>query len=248
MAVFADQSLRKRITGADSQGLPALGLKHGDIIHIGNADVTMTSIKPKEEEAKPEAPMQIDTSQSKPEPKEPELAPDSTEPFKHISFDSHLVEMRKKCAKLHADGMKCQNCTWSQTVSYKVDFKCKKHKPYPLGMCNKCTPSAAVLNRQKYRHVDYVSFMNTKEMSSFVGHWQRQGMLEQRMAYLYGYYSEDPNYPEGVRVNVEALYEPPQMGDTNSVIELDDPKRHVVDMLASSLGLERIGWLFTKID
>ena len=73
-------------------------------------------------------------------------------------------------------------------------------------------------------------------------------MLEQRMAYLYGYYSEDPNYPEGVRVNVEALYEPPQIGDTNSVVELEDPKRHVVDMLASALGLERIGWLFTKID
>ena len=28
------------------------------------------------------------------------------------------------------------------------------------------------------------------------------------MAWLYGYYSEDPNYPEGVRVNIEALYEP----------------------------------------
>ena len=107
MAVFADQSLRKRITGADSQGLPSLGLKHGDIIHIGNADVTMTSIKPKEEEVKPDAPMQIDTTaQCKPEPKaEPakELAPDSNEPFKHISFDSHLVEMRKKCAKLHLE-------------------------------------------------------------------------------------------------------------------------------------------------
>jgi hypothetical protein len=28
------------------------------------------------------------------------------------------------------------------------------------------------------------------------------------MGWLYGYYSEDPNYPEGVRVNVEAIYEP----------------------------------------
>lgn len=27
------------------------------------------------------------------------------------------------------------------------------------------------------------------------------------MGWLYGYYSEDPNYPEGVRVNVEAIYE-----------------------------------------
>jgi hypothetical protein len=32
--------------------------------------------------------------------------------------------------------------------------------------------------------------------------------MEQRRAWLYGYYSEDPNYPEGVRVNIEAIYEP----------------------------------------
>lgn len=37
------------------------------------------------------------------------------------------------------------------------------------------------------------------------------------MAYLYGYYSEDPNYPEGVRVNIEAIYEPPQMGEFSGV-------------------------------
>jgi nuclear protein localization protein 4 homolog len=65
---------------------------------------------------------------------------------------------------------------------------------------------------------------------------------------LYGYYSEDPNYPEGVRVNVEAIYEPPQIGDINGCTELEDPKRHIVDMIAAGLGLERIGWIFTKID
>lgn len=43
------------------------------------------------------------------------------------------------------------------------------------------------------------------------------------MAWLYGYYSEDPNYPEGVRVNVEAIYEPPQIGEMGGVTELEDP-------------------------
>ena len=47
--------------------------------------------------------------------------------------------------------------------------------------------------------------MNYKELTGFVGHWQRSGMIEQRMGWLYGYYSEDPNYPEGVRINVEAV-------------------------------------------
>ena len=47
--------------------------------------------------------------------------------------------------------------------------------------------------------------------------------MEQRMGWLYGYYSEDPVFPEGVRVNVEAIYEPPQLGEINGVESLEDP-------------------------
>lgn len=43
------------------------------------------------------------------------------------------------------------------------------------------------------------------------------------MGWIYGYYSEDPNYPEGVRVNVEAVYEPRQVGEINGVEPLEDP-------------------------
>ena len=57
------------------------------------------------------------------------------------------------------------------------------------------------------------------------------------MAYLYGYYSEDPNFPEGVRVNVEVLYEPPQIGEMGDVIPLEDKNQHLVDMMASALSL-----------
>ena len=49
------------------------------------------------------------------------------------------------------------------------------------------------------------------------------------MAWLYGYYSEDPNFPDGVRVNVEALYEPPQIGEMKSVLPLEDPYRPLAD-------------------
>lgn len=68
------------------------------------------------------------------------------------------------------------------------------------------------------------------------------------MAYLYGYYSEDPNYPEGVRVNVEAIYEPPQIGEFNGVTELDDPDKRIVDTIASGLSLECVGWMFTSMN
>ena len=68
------------------------------------------------------------------------------------------------------------------------------------------------------------------------------------MAWLYGYYSEDPVFPEGVRVNIEALYEPNQIGEINGVEALDDPNETKIDMLAESLGLERVGWIFTSIN
>ena len=68
------------------------------------------------------------------------------------------------------------------------------------------------------------------------------------MAWLYGYYSEDPNYPEGVRVNVEALYELPQIGEINGVQELDDPNAQKIDMIAEALSLEKVGWIFTSIN
>lgn len=68
------------------------------------------------------------------------------------------------------------------------------------------------------------------------------------MAYLYGYYSEDPNFKDGVRVNVEALYEPPQVGEMNGFQALDDPQRSVADMIAESLSLERVGYIFTTLN
>ena len=52
------------------------------------------------------------------------------------------------------------------------------------------------------------------------------------MGWLYGYYSEDPNFPDGIRVNVEAIYEPPQIGELKGVQVLDDPFRPTVDIIA----------------
>ena len=68
------------------------------------------------------------------------------------------------------------------------------------------------------------------------------------MAWLYGYYSEDPNYPEGVRVNIEALYEPKQIGEINGVEPLEDPFLNKVDMIAGARSLERVGWIITSIN
>ena len=49
--------------------------------------------------------------------------------------------------------------------------------------------------------------MNQVEIQELVGYWMKT--MNQRVAYLYGYYAEDPVYPKGVRAVVEFLYEPP---------------------------------------
>lgn len=72
--------------------------------------------------------------------------------------------------------------------------------------------------------------------------------MEQRVAYLYGYYSEDPNYPEGVRANVEAIYDPAQVGAMEGFTLLQDEKEIYVNMIAESLSLEKIGWVYTSLN
>jgi nuclear protein localization protein 4 homolog len=167
---------------------------------------------------------------------------------KHIPFDHHLREMRNRCKKKHKPDQRCQDCIPLVDVSYLMRRDCTSHKPYPLGMCNKCIPPSVILDRQIYRHVDYVSIRNYPEFQKFVDHWQNLHCMEQRVAWLYGYYSEDPNYPEGVRVNVEALYEPPQIGEMNGFQLMNDEFELDVDMVAHSLQLEKVGWVYTSLN
>jgi nuclear protein localization protein 4 homolog len=101
------------------------------------------------------------------------LTTDKDQPVvKHESFEHFISEIKVKCKGKHKADQKCQNCVPFSQFSYKVNYKCPNHQPYPIGMCNKCLPPAVVLKRQSYRHVDYVSFMNFNEMSSFVNFWQ----------------------------------------------------------------------------
>ena len=65
---------------------------------------------------------------------------------------------------------------------------------------------------------------------------------------MYGYYAEDPNYKNGVRAVVEAIYEPPQKGEMGSVEFSFDSSENQVNHLTQCLGLERIGWIFTSIN
>jgi nuclear protein localization family protein 4 len=129
-----------------------------------------------------------------------------------------------------------------------VDARCKYHEPYPKAMCNKCIPPNVIVKRQEYRHVDYVEFMNIGQIQNFVKYWvQKKHTAEQRVGYLYGYYAEDPHYKGGIRVIVEAIYEPDQMG-TYSDFQIKEnlARTHRADFIANGLSLERVGWIYTE--
>jgi nuclear protein localization family protein 4 len=77
-------------------------------------------------------------------------------------------------------------------------------------------PPSITIKRQEYRHLDYVEFMNVKDISNFVKYWvDVKHTAEQRVGFLYGYYAEDPHYKGGIRAIVEAIYEPKQSGSYN---------------------------------
>jgi nuclear protein localization family protein 4 len=83
--------------------------------------------------------------------------------------------------------------------------------------------------------------MNQEETGIFVNQWVKGYCMKQKMGYLFGYYASDPNFVGGVRAVVEMIYEPPQIGDANSVEPLNDNDRPMVDRLAASLTFELLG-------
>ena len=170
------------------------------------------------------------------------------EDTKHVSFDEYLNSRKQKCKGTHDITSKCNNCIPPLELDYKFTNNCRYHAPYPEGMCSKCMPPGIVLSRQNYRHVDYVSFMNYEEIKLFLSVWQKDHCLVQRIGYLFGYFADDPNYPNGIRAVVEALYEPPQWGNENTVEALEDKDSTIIDAIANSLTLEFIGWIFTTIN
>ena len=79
-------------------------------------------------------------------------------------------------------------------------------------------------------------------------YWRDQlMMITQRVGWLYGYYVDDPNYDNGLRAVVEAIYEPPQIASADGTQMLPDDQIENVDKIAEKLDLERIGWVFTSI-
>ncbi|XP_063312362.1 nuclear protein localization protein 4 homolog [Pelobates fuscus] len=158
-------------------------------------------------------------------------------PVKHMSFHAYIRKLTGGADKGKFVAL--------ENISCKIKSGCEGHSPWPEGICTKCQPSAITLNRQKYRHVDNIMFENHTIADRFLDFWRKTG--NQRIGYLYGRYTEHKDIPLGLRAEVAAIYEPPQIGAENSVELLDDPKAKVVDEIAAKLGLGKVGWIFTDL-
>uniref|UniRef100_A0A9J7XWH4 NPL4 homolog, ubiquitin recognition factor n=1 Tax=Cyprinus carpio carpio TaxID=630221 RepID=A0A9J7XWH4_CYPCA len=127
-------------------------------------------------------------------------------PVKHMSFHAYIRKLTGGADKGKFVAL--------ENISCKIKSGCEGHPPWPEGICTKCQPSAITLNRQKYRHVDNIMFENHTIADRFLDFWRKTG--NQRMGYLYGRYTEHKDIPLGIRAEVAAIYEPPQVRDTQS--------------------------------
>ncbi|KAF6095873.1 NPL4-like protein, ubiquitin recognition factor [Phyllostomus discolor] len=158
-------------------------------------------------------------------------------PVKHMSFHAYIRKLTGGADKGKFVAL--------ENISCKIKSGCEGHLPWPNGICTKCQPSAITLNRQKYRHVDNIMFENHTVADRFLDFWRKTG--NQHFGYLYGRYTEHKDIPLGIRAEVAAIYEPPQVGTQNSLELLEDPRAEVVDEIAAKLGLRKVGWIFTDL-
>lgn len=171
------------------------------------------------------------------EPYDEEYLKNHKPPIKHMSFHAFIKKL--------GGGTDRGKFTVLEDTSCRIKPGCTEHPPWPGGICTKCQPSAITLKRQVYRHVDNILFENPFIVEPFLNYWRKTG--NQRLGFLYGRYEHHKDVPLGIRASVAAIYEPPQEDTPDSIKLLTDPNEAIVDKLASDLGLQKVGWIFTDL-
>lgn len=171
------------------------------------------------------------------EPYDEEFLNSCDPPIKFLSFHSYIRKLTGGADKGKFVSL--------ENLSCKIKPGCTEHPPWPGGICTKCQPNAVTLNRQRYRHVDYVMFENASIVDRFLNYWRRTG--NQRLGIMYGRYEPHKDTPLGIKATVAAIYEPPQKSSKNVLELLEDPLEGQVNRLADAVGIRPVGWIFTDL-